>query len=258
MCFISNQITRADSGLVLLQDNIAVFSVRVMVVRKAPCAGNGRRPWPARQRGGRAARERPSGWPEGVPSPGCNWKQSVRRKSKWVASSLWGSPKRFMGILHNELYIGRRVWNRFTWIRSAADSSKRRIVLNPEAKWIVHEREDLRIVSQKLWDRVRLRHSEQSKSIGYRVKQGLDKAKSASDNRRQALEVEIVNLSHAIVDGALKSSPAIIDPHLWMSVFGYQPSNRSMSLGDWFPIQSTTFLAVNSNSRAEPAPRSIH
>ena len=256
-----------------------------------------------------------------------------------------------MGILHNELYIGRRVWNRFTWIRSAADSSKRRIVLNPEVKWIVHEREDLRIVSQKLWDRVRLRHSEQSKSIGYRVKQGLDKAKktnrgrmpryllsgllecpdcgggytivsrghygcsahrnggaaacpnatkfkrvdaenallaglkeelltdasveyarkaivkivrerskakSASDNRRQALEVEITNLSHAIVDEALKSSPAIIDPHLWMSVFGYQPSNRSMSLGDWFPIQSTTFLAVNSNSRAEPAPRSIH
>ena len=91
----------------------------------------------------------------------------MRRKSKWVASSLWGSPKRFMGILHNELYIGRRAWNRFTWIRSAADSSKRRIVLNPEAKWIVHEREDLRIVSQKLWDRVRLRHSEQSKSIGY-------------------------------------------------------------------------------------------
>ena len=208
---------------------------------------------------------------EGVPSPGCNW-------------------KRFMGILHNELYIGRRAWNRFTWIRSAADSSKRRIVLNPEAKWIVHEREDLRIVSQKLWDRVRLRHGEQSKSIGYRVKQGLDKAKKTNRGRMPRyllsglLECPDCGGGYTIVsrghygcsthsNGGAAACPnatqfkrvdaenallAIIDPHLWMLVFGYQPSNRSMSLGDWFPIQSPTFLAVNSNSRAEPAPRSTH
>ena len=38
-----------------------------------------------------------------------------------------------------------------------------------------------------------------------------------------------------------------------MLIFGYQLSNRLMRLGDWFPIQSKIFLAVNSNSRAEPA-----
>ena len=35
--------------LVLLPGDIVVFSVRVMLVGKAPCAGNGRRPWPARR-----------------------------------------------------------------------------------------------------------------------------------------------------------------------------------------------------------------
>ena len=37
------------------------------------------------------------------------------------------------------------------------------------------------------------------------------KAKPPSDNRWQALEEEIANLSDAIVDGALKSSPAIVE-----------------------------------------------
>ena len=57
--------------LVLLQPNIVVFRVRVMPVRKAPCAGNGRCPWQARQRGGRVSRERPSGGSVSAPGPRC-------------------------------------------------------------------------------------------------------------------------------------------------------------------------------------------
>ena len=60
-----------NPNLVLLQPNIVVFRVRVMPVRKAPCAGNGRCPWQARQRGGRASRERPSGWSVSAPGPRC-------------------------------------------------------------------------------------------------------------------------------------------------------------------------------------------
>ena len=63
---------------VLLQHNIVVFSVRVMLVRKAPCAGNGRSPWQARQRGGRASRERPSGWPVSAPGQRCTSWQGLR------------------------------------------------------------------------------------------------------------------------------------------------------------------------------------
>ena len=49
-----------------------------MVVRKAPCAGNGLSPWPARQRGGRASRERPSGGPVSAPGPRCTSWQGHR------------------------------------------------------------------------------------------------------------------------------------------------------------------------------------
>ena len=77
---ISNEMARnmIAEGLVLLQHNIVVFSVRVMLVRKAPCAGNGRRPWQARQRGGRASRERPSGWPVSAPGQRCTSWQGLR------------------------------------------------------------------------------------------------------------------------------------------------------------------------------------
>jgi DNA invertase Pin-like site-specific DNA recombinase len=112
---------------------------------------------------------------EGVPSPGSSWKREKRRKSKWLASAIWGDPKRGTGILNNVLYIGRHVWNRTRWVRSAKDSSKRRCELNPESEWIVREEERLRIVSDDLWARVKERQSQQSKRLGARVKGGLRK-----------------------------------------------------------------------------------
>lgn len=121
---------------------------------------------------------------EGVPSPSTTLKRTVRRKSKWVASALWGNPKRGLGILHNELYIGRQIWNRFKWIRSAVDSSKRRAVQNPQSEWVVNEREDLRIIPQFLWDRVRQRQKAQSYAVGYRVKEGLADARKSNGGRR--------------------------------------------------------------------------
>ena len=60
-----------DKALALRQQNMAVFSVRVLPVRKAPCAGNGRSPWQARQRRTRASRERPSGGSVSAPGPRC-------------------------------------------------------------------------------------------------------------------------------------------------------------------------------------------
>ena len=71
---------------------------------------------------------------EGVPSPGSSWGRNQRRRSKWMHSAIAGDPSRGVGILNNELYIGRVIWNRFRWVRSAADSKKRRYVLNPE-RW---------------------------------------------------------------------------------------------------------------------------
>ena len=64
--------------LVLLPGDIVVFSVRVRLVGKAPCAANGWCPWQARQRRRRAARERPKGWPVSAPGRRCASWQGLR------------------------------------------------------------------------------------------------------------------------------------------------------------------------------------
>ena len=52
---------------------------------------------------------------EGVPGP---------RGSAWSPSTIQGNPKRGIGILNNELYIGRSVWNRQQFIKNP-DTGKR-------------------------------------------------------------------------------------------------------------------------------------
>ena len=58
---------------------------------------------------------------EGVPSPsGGNWSQST----------INGNRKRGTGILNNELYVGRLVWNRLHYVKDP-DTGKRVSRLNP-------------------------------------------------------------------------------------------------------------------------------
>lgn len=113
---------------------------------------------------------------EKIPSPGSAWGREQRRKRGWVHSVMVGNPARGLGILNNDAYRGLVVWNRSRWIRSAADSSKRRQVQNPRKEWITRQDERLRIVSDDLWKRVKARQAEQSRRIGERVKAGMSKA----------------------------------------------------------------------------------
>ncbi len=76
----------------------------------------------------------------------------------WGPSTIHGNPKRGTGILNNELYIGRLVWNRLRYVKDPA-TGKRVSRLNPEDDWIVQEVPDLRIVDQALWDQVKARQS---------------------------------------------------------------------------------------------------
>jgi hypothetical protein len=71
------------------------------------------------------------------------------------------------GILHNPMYDGQVVWNRLRWVRSAANSHKRRRVANPQSEWIAHQEERLRIVPPELWKRVRARKLERSQDVGF-------------------------------------------------------------------------------------------
>lgn len=120
---------------------------------------------------------------EGITSPGARWKRTQRRTGKWLASAIAGDISRGTGILNNEAYVGRVIWNRQRWIRSAANSSKRRCVQNPRNQWIVREDESLRIVSDELWNRAKRRQREQSARIGARVRAGLSRTSAKSTGR---------------------------------------------------------------------------
>jgi site-specific DNA recombinase len=74
----------------------------------------------------------------------------------WGPSTINGNWRRGTGILNNELYVGRLVWNRLAYIKNP-DTGKRVSRLNPESEWIVKDVPELRVVDQELWDRVKAR-----------------------------------------------------------------------------------------------------
>src|SRR5690606_5400467 len=74
----------------------------------------------------------------------------------WGPSTIHGNPDRGTGILNNELYIGRLVWNRLRYIKDP-QTGKRVSRLNPESEWIIQDVPELRVVDQDLWDKVKAR-----------------------------------------------------------------------------------------------------
>ncbi|WP_210425302.1 recombinase family protein [Spongiibacter thalassae] len=68
----------------------------------------------------------------------------------WTQSTINGNRDRGTGILNNELYIGRLVWNRQRFIKDP-DTGKRVPRLNPESEWIIQDVPELAIVDQVLW-----------------------------------------------------------------------------------------------------------
>ena len=74
----------------------------------------------------------------------------------WGPSTIHGNRQRGTGILNNELYIGRLVWNRLRYVKDP-ETGKRVSRLNPDSGWIVQDVAGLRIVDQELWARVKTR-----------------------------------------------------------------------------------------------------
>ena len=68
----------------------------------------------------------------------------------WSPSTIYGNGKRGTGILNNELYVGRLVWNRLRYVKNP-DTGKRVSRLNPATKWMRKEVPTLRIVSDEMW-----------------------------------------------------------------------------------------------------------
>ncbi|MCG4253720.1 recombinase family protein [Acetobacter senegalensis] len=76
----------------------------------------------------------------------------------WSPSTLNGNRERGTGILNNELYIGRLVWNRLRYIKNPS-TGKRVSRLNPDSEWVIQDVPELRIIEQDLWDAVKARQS---------------------------------------------------------------------------------------------------
>src|SRR5207248_1939098 len=86
---------------------------------------------------------------EGIPGP---------QGALWSPSTIHGNPKRGIGILHNELYVGRLVWNRQRFLKDP-DTGRRIARTNPQSEWITKDVPELRILDDELWQAVRDRYA---------------------------------------------------------------------------------------------------
>ena len=87
---------------------------------------------------------------EGIPSPS---------GKEWHATSINGNRHKGSGILNNELYIGRVVWNRLSYHKDP-DTERRTRRDNDQKDWVVGEAPHLRIIDQALWDQVKARQEQ--------------------------------------------------------------------------------------------------
>lgn len=80
------------------------------------------------------------------------------RGALWSPSTIHGNPERGIGILHNELYIGRVVWNRQRFLKDP-DTGKRVARVNPSSEWITKDVPELRIIDNEVWQAVQTRYA---------------------------------------------------------------------------------------------------
>jgi site-specific DNA recombinase len=77
----------------------------------------------------------------------------------WSPSTIYGNAKRGTGILNNELYIGRLVWNRLRYVKNP-DTGKRVSRMNPPSDWMTRDVPALRIVSDDVWTAAKARQEQ--------------------------------------------------------------------------------------------------
>jgi DNA invertase Pin-like site-specific DNA recombinase len=74
----------------------------------------------------------------------------------WLDTSIRGQANRRTGILRNDLYAGRLVWNKQTYVREPSTGKRLARIRDPEQR-VETEVPDLRIVDQELWEAVQER-----------------------------------------------------------------------------------------------------
>ena len=102
---------------------------------------------------------------EGVPGP---------RGKGWGASTINGNAERGVGILNNQLYVGKLVWNKLKYMKDP-QTGKRRSRVNDGSAVIAKDVSHLRIVSDALWSRVKARQKDVSFTVSGAAKQPWDR-----------------------------------------------------------------------------------
>ena len=98
----------------------------------------------------------------------------------WGPSTIHGNPKRGVGILNNELYVGRLVWNRLRYVKDP-DTGKRVSRLNPESEWVVQKVPAFRIIDQETWEAVKGRQ----KTLAYEPAEAAEPGTNPLNERRR-------------------------------------------------------------------------
>lgn len=81
------------------------------------------------------------------------------RGKKWRDTAIRGHVRRGTGILNNESYVGRMVWNKRNY-RKDPTTEKRTARANDATEWVLSYVPQMRIVSDELWSRVKDRQKE--------------------------------------------------------------------------------------------------
>ena len=76
----------------------------------------------------------------------------------WMDTTIRGHASRGTGILNNELYIGKLVWNRLRYVKNP-DTGKRISRINPKSEWIIQDVPELRIVEDSVWEAAKCRQA---------------------------------------------------------------------------------------------------
>ncbi len=94
----------------------------------------------------------------------------------WRDTTIRGHRQRGTGILRNELYIGRIVWNRMNYVKDP-ETGKRISRMNPVAQWVIKDVPHLRLLDDDLWAAVQRRlgssavepESDPAEPVPYRI-----------------------------------------------------------------------------------------
>ncbi len=97
------------------------------------------------------------------------------RGNGWGMSTIYGNWRRGTGILNNELYVGRLIWNRQRFIKDP-DTGKRQARMNQPEDWVIEEVPDLRLISSDLWNRVK---SRQTATRSFVISEGVTRSERA-------------------------------------------------------------------------------